>query len=180
MKREPMDPALLEPRLDRTRFSMPTLRGHDQLRQLVDAYGGREMVCRDLLLSPELLDAYLAGEMEPPRTLLLALWWQGPDGFNQAFSETHWTHQAMVARAHLAESRLQQHQLLLQAVAPQVRGMIVLAKTYGIEDLWLVDWAARLRVGQEACLSSDKQTPGPGNMQTVAGLAAPGAASIPN
>lgn len=143
MKRIPADPALFEPEIGRARFSMPTLRGHEQLRQLVDAYGGVDLVCADLLIAPELLARYLAGEMEPPRTLLLALWWQGPDGFHQAFGETHWTHQAMIARARLAEARLEQHQLLLQAVAPHVKGMLVLAKTYGIEDAWLIDFAVR-------------------------------------
>lgn len=84
--------------------------------------------------------------MEVPRTVLYALYWQGPEGFNQGFGESHWTHQATFARVQLLEARLLQHQLLLQAVAPQVRGMIVLAKTYGIEDVWLVEFAVRAGV----------------------------------
>lgn len=146
MSRQAMDPALFEPPIEQKRFSLPKrLGGLPALRDLVEGYGGPELVCRDLRIAPDLLAVYLSGRVEAPFTLYLALHWSGPTGFNQAYSETHWTHQAMVARVKLAEARLAQHQLLLQAIAPHFKGMIVLAKTYGIEDAWLIEAAARLR-----------------------------------
>lgn len=90
----------------RTMFTIPShLGGSACLDDLVRIYGGHDRVCRDLKLSQELLHRYLRGDTDPPFTLLLALYWQTPDGFNQAFSETHQTHMFNFAMRRQAESR---------------------------------------------------------------------------
>jgi hypothetical protein len=77
----------------RTMLSMPRLGDAGHLADLVRAYGGEVRVCMDFRIAPELLRAYLDGVVEVPRTVMLAVYWQGPDGFRQAFVESHWTHQ---------------------------------------------------------------------------------------
>lgn len=90
----------------RAMFTLPThLGGSACLDDLVRIYGGQDRVCRDLKISRELLNLYLRGQQEPPFTLLLALYWQTPDGFGQAFSETHMTHMHNFQMRRTAESR---------------------------------------------------------------------------
>lgn len=124
---------MTEPKIPRrAAFSMPTLSGHEQLQDLVRAYGGSQRVINDFRIAPELLRAYLAGVMEPPFTLLLAVYWQSPYGFEQAFSETHWANQANYQRAQVAEAKLQQYSTLLELVRPHVAGFDTLCLSYGI------------------------------------------------
>jgi hypothetical protein len=73
-------------------FSMPRIGGSDQLNELVADYGGIDAVSRDFHIAPDLLNRYLVGQLEPPITLMLAVYWQCSHGFRQAFSEAHWTH----------------------------------------------------------------------------------------
>lgn len=87
----------------RYRFSLPNCNTPGNLPYLVTAYGGPELVCRDLRVSRELLDLWLSGEVHPPFYFQIALWWQGPYGFSQGFAETHF-----------ANSR--NYQLLMRAV----------------------------------------------------------------
>lgn len=102
----------------RTMFTLPShLGGPESLDDLVRIYGGHDRVCRDLKISQELLHRYLRGEPDPPFTLLLALYWQTPDGFNQAFSETHMTHMFNFAMRRQAESRARLlNELILKTV----------------------------------------------------------------
>lgn len=102
----------------RTMFTLPShLGGPESLDDLVRIYGGHDRVCRDLKISQELLHRYLRGEPDPPFTLLLALYWQTPDGFNQAFSETHQTHMFNFAMRRQAESRARLlNELILKTV----------------------------------------------------------------
>lgn len=102
----------------RTVFTMPRLGGSGQLSDLVLAYGGEELVARDFRIAPQLLRSYLAGVIEPPHALFLAIYWQGPYGFAQAFRESHWTHQATVARATVAEAKVAQYETLLRTLRP--------------------------------------------------------------
>ena len=82
-----------EPARDSGRlFSMPRIGGAEQLKELVSDYGGIERVSRDFHIAPDLLNRYLVGQLEPPLTLMLAVYWQSSHGFRQAFSEAHWTH----------------------------------------------------------------------------------------
>jgi len=76
----------------RWRFSIPHI-DKRHFRHLVDQYGGRDMAARSLKMSLELMDRYYAGASDPPFVVLLALWFTGPAGFDQAFSETHYSHQ---------------------------------------------------------------------------------------
>ncbi|HWI05621.1 MAG TPA: hypothetical protein VNT52_17575 [Acidimicrobiales bacterium] len=126
-----------EPRFpERTMFSMPTLSGHEQFSHLVSAYGGADAVAKDFRIAQEALRAYLAGVMEPPLSLLLAVYWQGPYGFKHAFSETHWANEANFARAKAAEARCDQLVLLVdqcrQIVGPAFE---VLLSSNGLHDL---------------------------------------------
>jgi len=93
-------------RVTRTMFNMPILGGPErELGDLVNAYGGRQRVCTDFHITSELLDAYLRYELHPPYTLLLAIYWQGPYGFNQAFAEVDMTHLHNFQMRRIAEER---------------------------------------------------------------------------
>lgn len=79
--------------MTRQRFSMPAgMAGHQALAHLVREYGGAAVVAKDFRVTPQLLGRWLSGDLEAPFTFFLALWWQGPMGFRQAYSESHWTH----------------------------------------------------------------------------------------
>jgi hypothetical protein len=93
-------------RESRTHFSLPTLAGHEMLRELVSDYGGIDRTSKDLKIAADLLNRYLSGQLEPPYTLLLALYWQSCYGFKQAFAESHWTHQYNTFRRHEAEAKV--------------------------------------------------------------------------
>lgn len=84
-------------------FSFPTLGGVRDCRNLVDDFGGIDLVCKAFKVTPDLVNRYLSGQLEPPYTFLLALYWQSRYGFDQAFSESHWSHQYNCFR--LAESQ---------------------------------------------------------------------------
>lgn len=119
----------------RAAFSMPRLSGHHQLRELVHQYGGRERVTADFHIAQQALDAYLAGVMEPPLSLLLALYWQGPMGFGQAFSETHFANLANVARARAAEAKLDQYRTVVHQLRVVLGDSLdTLLKDHGIDD----------------------------------------------
>ena len=89
-------------------FTMPRgLGGHQVLRDLVADYGGAERVSTDFRIGPKLLDKWLSGEVEPPRVAYLALWWQGPMGFSQAYREVHWAHEYMCFLRREARERVE-------------------------------------------------------------------------
>lgn len=79
-------------RENRSAFSFPTLGGQDHCRNLVADFGGIDLVCKKFKVGQDLLNRYLSGQLEPPYTFMLALYWQSRYGFDQAFSESHWTH----------------------------------------------------------------------------------------
>ena len=58
---------------------------------------------KDFKVSVDLVNSYITGQLEPPYTFLLALYWQSTYGFSQAFAESHWSHQYNCFR--LAESQ---------------------------------------------------------------------------
>lgn len=88
-------------------FSFPeNLGGLDrELDDLVRWYGGRQRVCADFHIAEELLDAYLRYEIHPPYTLLLAIYWQGPFGFDHGFVESHPVHKHNIVMRRIAEER---------------------------------------------------------------------------
>ena len=92
-------------RPQQTMLSEPALHP-DLLPDLVHAFGSKERLCKELRVSPALLELYLDGTTEPPFTFLLAVYWQCPIGFGQAFSESHWTHQYNSYKRREAEERL--------------------------------------------------------------------------
>lgn len=77
----------------RAAFSFPNLGGARDCRNLVEDFGGIDRVCKQFKVAPDLLNRYLSGQLEPPYTFLLALYWQSRYGFDQAFAESHWSHQ---------------------------------------------------------------------------------------
>lgn len=99
-----------------TMFSLPSLGGAAQLIELVMAYGGPERVCKDLQISRELLDRYCQDNPPAPYTTALAIWWQGPYGFNQAFSEAHRTHLHNYGMRLHAEERIRQLETTLTEI----------------------------------------------------------------
>lgn len=100
-----------------TMFTLPRIDGAELFDELVMAYGGPERVARDLKLSPDLVARWRRADPEPPYTMLLALWWQSPHGFNQAFSECHWTHLHNFNLRRQAEERNTLLEQTLQRVA---------------------------------------------------------------
>lgn len=89
----------------RSSLSMPKLGGSEQCRTLVSAYGGIHRVAEDFQIDPNLLNRYLTGQIEPPYSFLVALYWHTDYGFKQAFSEAHWTHQYNTFRYHQADEK---------------------------------------------------------------------------
>lgn len=61
------------------------------------------MVCKDFRISEGLLAKWCSGEIDPPLTVLLAIYWQSHKGLQHAFSESHWTNQYNCFRARDAE-----------------------------------------------------------------------------
>lgn len=112
--------------MTRTMLSRPRISGSAQLRELVDGYGGVDRVCKDFRVAKSLLARYLSGSLEPPYTFMLAIYWQGPYGFSQAFSESHWTHQYNFSKRRVAEERCQKLEQSLKKmraiVASQLKG----------------------------------------------------------
>ena len=102
-------------------FSMPTLGGEEQLMKLVGEYGGVERVMRDFRVSRELLGVWLSGRQEVPLTVLLALWWQGPAGFQQGFVESHWANQYNAFKVRQLEAVVAQVRELLGADHPALQ-----------------------------------------------------------
>lgn len=87
----------------RSAFSFPKLGGDRDCKHLVSDYGGIDRVSKDFKVSVDLVNSYITGQLEPPYTFLLALYWQSTYGFSQAFAESHWSHQYNCFR--LAESQ---------------------------------------------------------------------------
>ena len=107
-------------RPQQTMLSLPTGLGPEALDHLVALYGGMERACKDLRISRALMQRYLAGTTEPPFTLLLAIYWQGPVGFGQAFEESHWTHQHNAHLKRQAEERLTRVLTALDGLVAQI------------------------------------------------------------
>lgn len=83
------------PRLDRAPTSY-----------LVDALGGVEIAAQRTKTSVELIRLWTTGELDTPFTAKLALYWVGPFGFDQAFSESHWAHSYNTFLKHEARERV--------------------------------------------------------------------------
>lgn len=81
------------PRPDRpTTLAIPPV-DHLNVRDLIDSIGGPAEAATTLRVSEDLMRMWHAGEIDTPFTAQLALWWHSPWGFDQAFCESHWTHQ---------------------------------------------------------------------------------------
>jgi len=121
---------------DRTMFTLPQIYGKEWLIDMISAYGGPARVCADLRITRELLDRWARDDPPAPYTVLLALWWQGPMGFEQAFSECHPTHVHNYGMRRLAEERVVRLQSALTNITellghdhPAVAGVLKLVNT---------------------------------------------------
>lgn len=74
------------------RFTIPNM-GSITAHDLIDSMGGAAQAAKVIRVTQELIDLWQSGQVETPWTAMLALWWQSPYGFAQAFNESHWTHQ---------------------------------------------------------------------------------------
>lgn len=99
------------------RLSLPKCGGgHLQFNRMVQDYGGFELVARDFHVAPELVQRWMAGISQVPRTAMLALWWHTNHGFDQAFRESHWTHAFMCFLRTQARDRVELlERLIVQA-----------------------------------------------------------------
>lgn len=84
---------------------LPKLEGSQQFRHLVHALGGVTYVSKQFRMAQELVSSYLTGEIEPPYTVLCALYWHSHYGFSEAFSAAHWTHDFNSFRRTQAEEK---------------------------------------------------------------------------
>lgn len=109
-----MNAAERTPRDTRGAFSFPTLGGVRDCRNLVEDFGGIDLVCKSFKVTPDLVNRYLSGQLEPPYTFLLALYWQSRYGFDQAFAESHWTHQYNCFRLAESQEKVKQLERVLQ------------------------------------------------------------------
>lgn len=98
----------------RSAFSFPKLGGSRDCKNLVDDFGGIDLVCKLFKVSPELVNRYLAGQIEPPYTFMLALYWQSRYGFDQAFSESHWSHNYNSFKLAESQERVKQLERVLE------------------------------------------------------------------
>lgn len=87
-------------------LTFPVLAGAQQFRHLVSALGGVSFVSKKFKMNDELVNSYMTGEIDPPYTVLLALYWHSYHGFSQAFSEAHWTHDYNSFRRRQAEEKI--------------------------------------------------------------------------
>lgn len=81
-------------------------------RRLVDEIGGVHRAEVVLRASSEVVARWYSGELEPPFPVLLACWWHGPRGFDEAFRLSHWTHEYNSFLKNEARARVE----LLEAV----------------------------------------------------------------
>lgn len=109
-------PKTAKPPPERTMFSLPRIGGKEAWAHLVRTYGGVDRVAADLKMTIDLVNLYQTAQ-DPPYAVLIALWWQGPHGFDQAFSETHWTHMLNFAAKRNAEERVQLLEHKLTSIA---------------------------------------------------------------
>lgn len=147
---------------ERVRFSFPQLAGVDQFRELVHAFGGAELVCKELRIAPELLAAYLSGELDPPYTLMLAVYWHSPFGKSQGFSESHWAHTYNYRLRMDAEEKVERYRAFLALVAQEgvldADRCMHLAYESGIEEAWPAQpLPARLALTDEASIEADRE-----------------------
>ena len=105
-----------EPKRERvlSAFSFPRLAGSDELCQLVTDYGGIAEVSKDFKIGADLLNRYMVGQLEPPYSLLLAIYWQSSYGFRQGFAESHWTHQYNTFTRQQAEAKVRYLETVVQ------------------------------------------------------------------
>lgn len=97
----------------RSAFSMPKLGGQSDCRRLVSDYGGLHRVCEDFKVTADLVNRYISGQLDPPYTFLLALYWQTANGFEQAFAESHWSHQYNSFRRAQADEKVKELERVL-------------------------------------------------------------------
>ena len=109
-----MSAAERTPRDTRAAFAFPNLGGLRDCRNLVQDFGGIDRVCKEFKVSADLVNRYLSGQLEPPYTFLLALYWQSRYGFDQAFAESHWTHQYNCFKLAESQERVKQLERVLQ------------------------------------------------------------------
>jgi len=105
-----------EPKREKARsaFSFPRLGGSEELCQLVTDYGGISEVSKDFKIGADLLNRYMVGQLEPPYSLLLAIYWQSSYGFRQGFAESHWTHQYNSFTRKQAEAKVRYLETVVQ------------------------------------------------------------------
>lgn len=87
-------------------LAFPKLQGSQQFRHLVSDLGGIHYVSKQFRMSEALVRSYLIGEIDPPYTVLLALYWHSHYGFSQAFSDAHWAHDYNSFLRHRAEEKV--------------------------------------------------------------------------
>lgn len=95
-------------------LSFPVLAGSQTFRTLVSSLGGVSYVSKQFKMSEDLVSSYLTGEIDPPYTVLLALYWHSYYGFSQAFSEAHWTHDYNSFKRRQAEEKVVHLELVLE------------------------------------------------------------------
>lgn len=104
-----------EPERDGPRqLSLPNIGGSEQLSDLVSDYGGIARVAQDFKVEAALLARYTSGQLAPPYSLLVALWWHTSYGFKQAFAEAHWTHQYNSFRRKEAEAKCRHLEVVVE------------------------------------------------------------------
>lgn len=109
-----MSAAACDKRDTRSAFSFPKLGGARDCKNLVADFGGIDQVCKCFRVEPALLNRYITGQIEPPYTFLLALYWQSRYGFEQAFSEAHWTHNYNSFKLAESQEKVKQLELVLE------------------------------------------------------------------
>jgi hypothetical protein len=76
-------------------LTVPRLGGAAQLRLFVEELGF-ERACKVVDVHPATMRRWLREESPPPLAALQALYWLTHWGFHDAFSQAHWSHQALV------------------------------------------------------------------------------------
>lgn len=127
------------------RLSFPSLGGSPCLDDLVRKYGGVQLVAKHFHLTESLLRKWISGELEPPLTVLLAIYWQSPIGMEHAFSESHWTNQYNCFKARDAEAKVATMTSCVQTIIEQLQ------RTHP-EALASLDWSPFLALAVPKCL----------------------------
>lgn len=116
-----------------TRLYVPRL-SSAKVGDMIQNFGGRDYTAKALRVAPELIDRWISEELETPQSVLLCLFWLSPQGFKEAFNQSHWTHQynsflknEARARVELLENFIVAHGLGVPAGALTTPGQMLLA-----------------------------------------------------